>query len=127
MGARSGPAERSSLPKSSSERAQKRVHKSREKVDMARSKHSVVVLMALAILRRCYCTAPAAAARPTGNQTRLPALFVFGDSIVDAGNNNAITALVRCNFLPYGQDFPGHNATGRFSNGQDFLLVKLEA
>ncbi|KAG8091683.1 hypothetical protein GUJ93_ZPchr0012g20498 [Zizania palustris] len=88
------------------------------KVDMTSSRRSLVVLMALAVLRRCYC-APAAAAQPTRNQTRpSPGLFVFGDSIVDSGNNNGISTLVRCNFPPYGQDFPGHNATGRFSNGK---------
>ncbi|KAL5224142.1 hypothetical protein ABZP36_010781 [Zizania latifolia] len=95
---------------------------------MASSKRSLVVLMALAVLRRCYCTAPAAAAQPTKNQTRPPGLFVFGDSIVDSGNNNAITTLVRCNFPPYGQDFPGHNATGRFSNGKvpgDILATQM--
>lgn len=36
---------------------------------------------------------------------------------MDLGDNNAITTQVRCNFPPYGPNFPGHNATGRFSNG----------
>ncbi|KAG8091684.1 hypothetical protein GUJ93_ZPchr0012g20498 [Zizania palustris] len=98
------------------------------KVDMTSSRRSLVVLMALAVLRRCYC-APAAAAQPTRNQTRpSPGLFVFGDSIVDSGNNNGISTLVRCNFPPYGQDFPGHNATGRFSNGKvpgDILATQM--
>uniref|UniRef100_A0A0D9XK11 Uncharacterized protein n=1 Tax=Leersia perrieri TaxID=77586 RepID=A0A0D9XK11_9ORYZ len=71
----------------------------------------------MAILHRCCRAAPPPPAA-TANQTRAPALFVFGDSIVDAGNNNAITTTVRCNFAPYGKDFPGHNATGRFSNGK---------
>ncbi|XP_017701673.2 uncharacterized protein LOC108511800 [Phoenix dactylifera] len=52
------------------------------------------------------------------NRTRPPALIVFGDSIVDPGNNNAIITTVRCNFPPYGKDFVGHKATGRFSNGK---------
>jgi hypothetical protein len=83
---------------------------------MASSRSSLVVAMAVVILHRwCCAAAPAAAA---ANRTRTPALFVFGDSIVDAGNNNAITTLIRCNFAPYGKDFPGHNATGRFSNGK---------
>ena len=53
-----------------------------------------------------------------------PALIVFGDSIVDPGNNNVLPTTIRCNFPPYGQDFVGNMATGRFSNGKipsDFL------
>jgi hypothetical protein len=46
------------------------------------------------------------------------AILVFGDSIVDPGNNNAIFTMVKCNFPPYGQNFPNHLATERFSNGQ---------
>nr|CAB3446535.1 unnamed protein product [Digitaria exilis] len=49
-------------------------------------------------------------------RARVTALIVFGDSTVDAGNNNAIPTVVRSNFPPYGRDFPG--ATGRFSNGR---------
>lgn len=47
-----------------------------------------------------------------------PALIVFGDSVVDPGNNNAIVTTVKCNFPPYGKDFINHKATGRFSNGK---------
>ena len=78
---------------------------------------SLLIAIATAVLMRRTCCAVDAPA-PAANQTRPPALFVFGDSIVDSGNNNAITTLIRCNFPPYGQDFPGHNATGRFSNGR---------
>ncbi|KAI3926280.1 hypothetical protein MKW98_028416 [Papaver atlanticum] len=35
-------------------------------------------------------------------------VFVFGDSIVDAGNNNQIPTVLRANFPPYGQDFEGN-------------------
>ncbi|OEL19171.1 GDSL esterase/lipase [Dichanthelium oligosanthes] len=51
-------------------------------------------------------------------RARVTALIVFGDSTVDAGNNNAIPTVVRSNFPPYGRDFPGGRATGRFSNGR---------
>jgi hypothetical protein len=75
-----------------------------------------------AVLMRRLCSAsattPASSTANQHQQTRPPALIVFGDSIVDPGNNNALTTLIRCNFPPYGQDFPGHNATGRFSNGR---------
>ncbi|KAL2333827.1 hypothetical protein Fmac_015040 [Flemingia macrophylla] len=54
---------------------------------------------------------------PNNNET-VPAVIVFGDSIVDTGNNNYVTTLVKCNFPPYGRDFAeGNHPTGRFSNG----------
>jgi hypothetical protein len=49
---------------------------------------------------------------------KVPALFVFGDSIVDAGNNNYIPTLVKANCPPYGRDFIEHRPTGRYSNGK---------
>ncbi|GLJ29345.1 hypothetical protein SUGI_0578740 [Cryptomeria japonica] len=58
----------------------------------------------------------------------VPALFIFGDSLADAGNNNNLTTLAKANYLPYGRDFPGRIPTGRFSNGfnaMDFLSFKL--
>ncbi|KAH0971071.1 hypothetical protein GBA52_023227 [Prunus armeniaca] len=51
------------------------------------------------------------------NET-IPAVIVFGDSIVDPGNNNNIRTIVKCNFPPYGRDFTGRKPTGRFSNGR---------
>ncbi|KAG6533902.1 GDSL esterase/lipase At5g42170-like [Zingiber officinale] len=48
----------------------------------------------------------------------IPAVLVFGDSIVDPGNNNMLITPARANFPPYGRDFPGHEPTGRFSNGR---------
>ncbi|KAF3442278.1 hypothetical protein FNV43_RR16194 [Rhamnella rubrinervis] len=51
------------------------------------------------------------------NET-VPAVFVFGDSIVDSGNNNYIETIVKANFPPYGRDFFGGRPTGRFSNGK---------
>ncbi|KAI7734814.1 hypothetical protein M8C21_017787 [Ambrosia artemisiifolia] len=54
----------------------------------------------------------------------VPAVIVFGDSSVDAGNNNHIQTVLKSNFRPYGRDFFGGKATGRFSNGRvpsDFI------
>ncbi|WMV25846.1 hypothetical protein MTR67_019231 [Solanum verrucosum] len=45
------------------------------------------------------------------------ALFVFGDSLVDNGNNNYLLTSARADSPPYGIDYPTHRATGRFSNG----------
>ncbi|BFI39899.1 protein MpLTL2 [Marchantia polymorpha subsp. ruderalis] len=53
-----------------------------------------------------------------------PAMFVFGDSLVDYGNNNYLKSLTKANYKPYGIDFPGHIATGRYCNGRlvpDFI------
>ncbi|GJN32944.1 hypothetical protein PR202_gb21489 [Eleusine coracana subsp. coracana] len=49
---------------------------------------------------------------------KVPAIIVFGDSTVDAGNNNFIPTVAKGNFPPYGRDFDGGIATGRFSNGR---------
>ncbi|KAH7388375.1 hypothetical protein KP509_16G072500 [Ceratopteris richardii] len=46
------------------------------------------------------------------------AMFVFGDSLVDTGNNNFIPSLARANFPPNGLDYPTRKATGRFCNGK---------
>ncbi|KAJ4908353.1 GDSL esterase/lipase 7 [Raphanus sativus] len=45
-----------------------------------------------------------------------PAFFIFGDSLVDSGNNNYIPTLAKANYLPYGIDFGF--PTGRFCNGR---------
>lgn len=55
---------------------------------------------------------------------KVPAIIVFGDSSVDAGNNNQISTILKSNFPPYGRDFYGGQPTGRFSNGRippDFI------
>lgn len=45
------------------------------------------------------------------------AFFVFGDSLVDNGNNNYLATTARADSPPYGVDYPTHSPTGRFSNG----------
>ncbi|XP_052146554.1 GDSL esterase/lipase At5g03820 [Oryza glaberrima] len=60
-------------------------------------------------------------AAAAGQQAALvPGVMIFGDSVVDAGNNNRLATLVRADFPPYGRDFPEtHGApTGRFCNGK---------
>ncbi|GAV76825.1 Lipase_GDSL domain-containing protein, partial [Cephalotus follicularis] len=46
------------------------------------------------------------------------ALCIFGDSVVDSGNNNRLNTVIKANFPPYGRDFVTHRPTGRFSNGK---------
>ncbi|KAF9613092.1 hypothetical protein IFM89_005571 [Coptis chinensis] len=50
-------------------------------------------------------------------QAEAHAFFVFGDSLVDSGNNNYLLTTARADAYPYGIDYPTHRATGRFSNG----------
>jgi hypothetical protein len=59
-------------------------------------------LLALATVARC--------------DPQVPCYFIFGDSLVDNGNNNYIVSLARANYPPYGVDFPG-GSSGRFTNG----------
>ncbi|GMP66675.1 hypothetical protein CsSME_00026939 [Camellia sinensis var. sinensis] len=57
-------------------------------------------------------------------EAEVPAIIVFGDSSVDAGNNNQIPTIARSDFEPYGRDYVGGQPTGRFSNGRiptDFI------
>ncbi|KAJ8427864.1 hypothetical protein Cgig2_015606 [Carnegiea gigantea] len=65
----------------------------------------------------------------TSDAQMVPALFVFGDSLVDVGNNNHLPiSIAKANFPHNGIDFPTHKPTGRFSNGKnaaDFLAEKL--
>ncbi|TQE09731.1 hypothetical protein C1H46_004688 [Malus baccata] len=51
-------------------------------------------------------------------------LFILGDSIFDAGNNDYFNTTSKANFFPYGETFFNHSSTGRFSNGRlipDFI------
>ncbi|KAM7500609.1 hypothetical protein LguiA_025023 [Lonicera macranthoides] len=58
----------------------------------------------------------------TRAQSQVPCYFIFGDSLVDNGNNNGIASLARANYMPYGIDFP-RGPTGRFSNGKTTVDV----
>ncbi|KAL5811750.1 hypothetical protein ACOSQ3_026700 [Xanthoceras sorbifolium] len=54
----------------------------------------------------------------------VPALYVFGDSTVDSGNNNFLSSTSKANYSPFGIDFVDGKATGRFTNGRtkaDFI------
>lgn len=59
---------------------------------------------------------------------KFSSILIFGDSLVDTGNNNFITTAVKADHEPYGESFPGGIPTGRFSNGKlmsDFLAEAL--
>ncbi|KAG6491842.1 hypothetical protein ZIOFF_046780 [Zingiber officinale] len=53
-------------------------------------------------------------------ETSVSASFVFGDSLVDAGNNNYFNTLSKADMAPNGIDFAasGGEPTGRYTNGR---------
>ncbi|KAH9667901.1 hypothetical protein KPL70_021224 [Citrus sinensis] len=57
---------------------------------------------------------------------QVPCYFIFGDSLWDNGNNNALSTKAKANYPPYGIDFP-EGATGRFTNGRNMgdILAQL--
>ncbi|CAK9154698.1 unnamed protein product [Ilex paraguariensis] len=77
----------------------------------------VVVVAAVAVMVNLWSG--------VGAQPQVPCYFIFGDSLVDNGNNNGIASLARANYLPYGIDFPA-GPTGRFSNGKTTVDVIAE-
>ncbi|XP_048128991.1 GDSL esterase/lipase 7-like [Rhodamnia argentea] len=80
------------------------------------SKFCAFLLMVIRFQMRAACSS-------SSPPPLAPALYVFGDSLFDSGNNNLLPTLSKVNYLPYGHDFP-RGATGRFTNGRtvaDFL------
>ncbi|XP_042493784.1 GDSL esterase/lipase At1g71250-like [Macadamia integrifolia] len=85
---------------------------------MRRYSSSRVVLMALLpwlwmIIIIFYCSSSGGVL----GAPLVPAMFVFGDSLVDNGNNNFLSSIAKSNYIPYGIDFYA-GPTGRFSNGR---------
>ncbi|XP_010477244.1 PREDICTED: anther-specific proline-rich protein APG [Camelina sativa] len=65
---------------------------------------------------------------PKPENKTIPAVFFFGDSVFDTGNNNNRDTKMKSNYRPYGMDFKFGVATGRFSNGRvasDYLAKYL--
>ncbi|XP_006655396.3 GDSL esterase/lipase At2g40250-like [Oryza brachyantha] len=97
-------------------------------VAMPPSLAAVAIFLAAILLSfpRATAARPAPAPAPSGHD--VPAVFAFGDSTLDPGNNNRLTTLVRADHAPYGRDFPGGEATGRFTDGKlitDYIVSSL--
>ena len=74
----------------------------------------------------CFCLISSSEVVQGQGTPQFSALIVLGDSTLDAGNKNNINTSAKCNFSPYGRDFPSGIPTGRFSNGKltsDFLGI----
>ncbi|KAF7003029.1 hypothetical protein CFC21_018412 [Triticum aestivum] len=83
-------------------------------------------LVALCVLELALLHGAGAAA----GERLVPAMFVFGDSTVDVGNNNQLPGCkpeCRADYPQYGVDHPSHAPTGRFSNGYNLAdqIAKL--
>ncbi|XP_042509633.1 GDSL esterase/lipase EXL3-like [Macadamia integrifolia] len=93
------------------------------------SSSTFAVLLAAFIIASCFLfQINQALIIQTKNNFTAPALFAFGDSYLDTGNNNNLPTVGKCNFPPYGKDFPGGIPTGRFCNGKissDFIAEEL--
>lgn len=75
------------------------------------------LLLAVSFILLRFCSPDSSPDGGDGGRKELvPALFVFGDSLIDNGNNNDLASLAKANYYPYGIDF-ADGATGRFSNG----------
>ncbi|KAK3220612.1 hypothetical protein Dsin_014582 [Dipteronia sinensis] len=88
---------------------------------MARTRSSLIFLFFL----HCLVIFSTSFGAKRSEKEEAAALFIFGDSFVDAGNNNYIntTTLDQANFWPYGETF-FRFPTGRFSDGRlisDFI------
>ncbi|CAN6212653.1 unnamed protein product [Urochloa humidicola] len=75
---------------------------------------------AMAAVAAAVLFAVAAAGGEVVDEFGSGASFIFGDSLVDAGNNNFIPSLSKANMTPNGIDFAasGGMPTGRFTNGR---------
>ncbi|CAI0392816.1 unnamed protein product [Linum tenue] len=83
---------------------------------MLRNFYSVMVITTTCVSVVVFPVISNAAGAP--KKKSAPAILVFGDSIVDPGNNNHVATIVKCDFPPYGRDFVGAKPTGRFCNGK---------
>lgn len=77
--------------------------------------HHVATLVIVLLFNLC-CFGKAADRQEEG----LGASFIFGDSLVDAGNNNFLSTLSKANIPPNGIDFKASKGTptGRYTNGR---------
>ncbi|KXG31040.1 hypothetical protein SORBI_3004G286700 [Sorghum bicolor] len=90
----------------------------------------VLVLHVLLGAAAAACAVAVDAAAAAAGSSKVPAIYVFGDSTADVGNNNYLPGggVPRANFPHNGVDFPTSRPTGRFSNGYngvDFLAVNM--
>ncbi|CAN1847272.1 GDSL esterase/lipase At5g45670 [Linum perenne] len=75
-------------------------------------------IMRFTITKLCYCVLLLQCyLNIVTNAQEVPCYFIFGDSLVDNGNNNYITTLARADYPPYGVDF----SSGPTGSGEEVL------
>lgn len=82
-----------------------------------------VLIFNFFLLFICRLPSDVVSADPGDAPPLAPALYVFGDSLFDNGNNNLLPTVAKANFFPYGVNFAS-GPTGRFTNGRtvaDFI------
>ncbi|KAI3864474.1 hypothetical protein MKW92_012752, partial [Papaver armeniacum] len=88
------------------------------------AKHLLLIVLAVFTVS---CNSSSSVLKPleSNHIDQPPAIFVFGDSLVDPGNNNYISGTIaKNNFYPFGIDFPsGKTNTGRFTNGRTVVDI----
>lgn len=90
-----------------------------QNIEFTKMKHFIFTFTCIWLsLSATKCLSQVLPRLPEGQQ--VPCFFIFGDSLVDNGNNNGILTLARANYRPYGIDFP-QGPTGRFTNGRTFV------
>ncbi|XP_047058320.1 GDSL esterase/lipase At1g33811-like [Lolium rigidum] len=79
-------------------------------------------VLACAVAAAMHMAAPLVVVQAAQQHQMVPCMYIFGDSLVDNGNNNNILSLARANYRPYGVDFPdGAAPAGRFTNGRTMV------
>ncbi|XP_040381412.1 GDSL esterase/lipase At5g55050-like [Oryza brachyantha] len=87
---------------------------------MAKKKSVAAALSVMVSLVQVLgAVAVAGGVEPSKVRRQVPAVYVFGDSTLDVGNNNYLPGkdVPKANKPYYGIDFPASKPTGRFSNG----------
>ncbi|XP_071722407.1 GDSL esterase/lipase At1g71691-like [Rutidosis leptorrhynchoides] len=79
-----------------------------------------IILLAISVVQGQRQDYNQSEIRRVGKRSMVPGMFIFGDSLIDNGNNNDLLTFAWANYFPYGIDFLG-GPTGRFSNG--FTIV----
>lgn len=83
---------------------------------------SSLVELVLLVLVAFLCLIATRVCSESQLEPQVPGLFIFGDSLVDNGNNNDVPTVARANFPPYGIDFL-QGSTGRFTNGRTYADI----
>ncbi|MCL7040712.1 hypothetical protein MKW94_025592 [Papaver nudicaule] len=88
---------------------------------LLRMKSLLIIFFAFEMI----CSSTSSPGNPQESDHTTRGIFVFGDSAVDAGNNNYIPlTIAKGNYFPYGIDFPGGiSPTGRYTNGRTVVDI----